>query len=305
MSDTQRADMSAQLRQRPHLRKPPWLKRRIPSGATYHKVHSILKKSKLHTVCQEALCPNIGECFSRGTATFLILGDRCTRNCRFCAVAHGPTEPPDPEEPSRVAEAAQELALRYVVVTSVTRDDLPDGGAGHFANTIREVKHRAPSVRIEILVPDFKGSESAINTIVKARPDVLNHNLETVPRLYPEVRPGADYDRSLRLLKGVRDLLPDILTKSGLMLGLGERPDEMETVFENLLEAGCRILTLGQYLQPSKDHLPVKRYVPPEEFDRWKEIALEMGFGAVVSGPFVRSSYHAGELYRALSEIRA
>jgi len=300
MSDTQRADMSIELGERPRLRKPPWLKRRIPSGATYHKVYRILQKSKLHTVCQEALCPNIGECFSSGTATFLILGDRCTRNCRFCAVAHGPIEPPDPEEPSRVAEAVQELGLRYVVVTSVTRDDLYDGGAEHFAKTIKEVKHRVPSARIEVLVPDFGGSNSALGTVVQARPDVINHNVETVPRLYSKARPGADYGRSLHLLKMVLELASGIPTKSGLMLGLGESAEELRRVFGDLVEVGCQILTLGQYLQPSKDHLAVERFVPPEEFEQLREVALEMGFIAVASGPLVRSSYHAGELYEAL-----
>ena len=292
--------MSSGHEQRPRLRKPPWLKRRIPAGPTYHEVHGILQEGQLHTVCQEALCPNLGECFSRGTATFLTLGDRCTRNCRFCAVAHGPIGPPDPEEPRRVAEAVQRMGLRYVVVTSVTRDDLSDGGAGHFARTIAEIRRQDPKVRVEVLVPDFGGSVSALKTVVQARPDVLNHNLETVPRLYPVVRPGADYRRSLHLLKRVRELAPDIPTKSGLMLGLGEFPEELRLVFKDLVEAGCRILTLGQYLQPSADHLPVVRFVPPEEFTLWRELALEMGFREVVSGPFVRSSYGAGMLYEAL-----
>lgn len=292
--------MSIEIGQRPHLRKPPWLKRRIPSGATYHKVHRILQKSKLHTVCQEALCPNIGECFSSGTATFLILGDRCTRNCRFCAVAHGPIEPPDPEEPSRVAEAVQELGLRYVVVTSVTRDDLSDGGAEHFSKTIKEIRHRVPSALIEVLVPDFGGCDSALETVVRAGPDVLNHNVETVPRLYPNVRPGANYKRSLGVLRRSQDFASDIPTKSGIMLGLGEFPEELHRVFGDLVEIGCAILTLGQYLQPSKNHLAVERFGPPEEFDELREVALEMGFISVASGPLVRSSYHAEELYQLL-----
>jgi len=283
--------------------KPKWLRQKISDGSTYQKVRELLRKSHLHTVCQEARCPNMGECFSSGTATFLILGERCTRNCRFCAIAHGPIGPPDPEEPRRVAEAVRRMGLCFTVITSVTRDDLPDGGAGHFAQAIHEIRDRVPRTLVEVLVPDFGGSDSALETIVKARPDVLNHNIETVSGLYSQVRPGADYSRSLHLLKRVRELSPDMPTKSGLMLGLGERPDEVEKVFENLLEVGCGILTLGQYLQPSKNHLPVKRYVPPEEFDKWKEIALGMGFGAVASGPFVRSSYHAGELYGALGEI--
>ncbi len=292
--------MSSGHEQRPRLRKPPWLKRRIPAGATYYEVQGILQEGQLHTVCQEALCPNLGECFSRGTATFLILGNRCTRGCRFCAIARGPIGPPDPEEPRRLAEAVQRMGLRYVVVTSVARDDLSDGGAGHFARAIAEIRRRDPEVRVEVLIPDFGGSVSALKTVVQARPDVLNHNLETVPRLYPGVRPGANYRRSLHLLRRVRELAPDIPTKSGLMLGLGEFPEELRQVFKDLVEADCRILTLGQYLQPSTDHLPVVRFVPPEEFTLWRRLALEMGFREVVSGPLVRSSYGARELYEAL-----
>ncbi|UCD71567.1 MAG: lipoyl synthase [Syntrophobacterales bacterium] len=292
--------MSSGHDHRPRLRKPPWLKRRIPAGATYQKVQGILQGSRLHTVCREALCPNLGECFSRGTATFLILGDRCTRDCRFCAVAHDPIGPPDPEEPRRVAEAVEKMGLRFVVVTSVTRDDLSDGGAGHFAQTVSEIRRRGPKVRVEVLVPDFGGSDNALRTVVQARPDVFNHNLETVPRLYPKVRPGANYKRSLYLLKRARELTPDIPTKSGLMLGLGEFSEELVQVFEDLVKVDCRILTLGQYLQPSAHHLPVVRYVPPQEFQRWRQVALEMGLREVVSGPLVRSSYGAGELYEAL-----
>lgn len=293
--------MSGNPSPRTRQAKPPWLKRRIPAGTTYQDVQMLLRREQLHTVCQEAHCPNLGECFSRGTATFLILGDRCTRNCRFCAVAHGPKGPPDPEEPHKVAEAVQTLGLRYAVITSVTRDDLPDGGAAHFAATIQEIRRLSLETRVEVLVPDFKGSEKAIKTVVRARPNVLNHNLETVPRLYSRVRPGADYVRSLNLLKRVRELDLGIPIKSGLMLGLGESPEELQQVLNDLLEADCRILTLGQYLQPSENHLPVERFIPPEEFDRWREIALETGFLEVASGPFVRSSYHAGELYEALT----
>jgi lipoic acid synthetase len=285
----------------PQRPKPPWLKIRVPAGTTYRDVQDLLKKCELHTVCQEARCPNLGECFSRGTATFLILGDHCTRNCRFCAVAHGPLGPPDPDEPRRVAEAVQNLRLRFVVITSVTRDDLPDGGAGHFAATIREIRQRNPHVRVEVLIPDFKGSEEALITVLRARPDVLNHNVETVPRLYPEVRPGADYQKSLELLKRARNYGAHIPTKSGLMLGLGESEEEVRRVMEDLLSMGCRILTLGQYLQPSKKHLPVVRFIPPEEFERWAAVAKVMGFTEVASGPFVRSSYHAGEIYEALA----
>ena len=292
--------MSSDHEQRPRLRKPPWLKQSIPAGATYQEVHRIIQRSKLHTVCQEAHCPNLGECFSHGTATFLILGDRCTRNCRFCAVAHGPIGPPDIEEPRRVAEAVQNMELRFVVVTSVTRDDLSDGGSGHFAQTIREIRRLVPKARIEVLVPDFQGSDRALRTVVQARPDVFNHNLETVVRLYPKVRAGADYHRSLQLFKQVGELSPDMPTKSGLMLGLGESPEELRQALFDLLEVECRILTLGQYLQPSRDHLAVERFVPPEEFVEWRQVALEMGFREVASGPFVRSSYRAGELYEAL-----
>lgn len=283
------------------LRKPWWLKQRFQSGATYWKVDRVLKDTRLHTVCQEARCPNLTECFSRGTATFLILGDRCTRNCRFCAVAHGRPGRPDREEPNRVAEAVYKMGLSFVVITSVTRDDLSDGGAGQFCQTIRQIRRRVPSVRIEVLVPDFRGSECALKAVVRALPDVFNHNVETVPRLYSEVRPGADYHRSLLLLKRVRELVPDMPTKSGLMLGLGETPEEIRQVFGGLLEAGCRMLTLGQYLQPSKNHLYVRRFVSPEEFGQWREVALHMGFRSVASGPLVRSSYQADKLYRASS----
>ncbi|MFZ7111929.1 MAG: lipoyl synthase [Desulfatiglandales bacterium] len=279
-------------------RKPPWLKRRIPGGAAYQKVRDILKRGRLHTVCEAAHCPNLGECFSSGTATFMILGECCTRNCRFCAVRHGPVSPPDPNEPARVAEAVQELGLEYVVITSVTRDDVPDGGAGLFAETIRAIGEKAPQVEIEVLIPDFQGDGHALSQVIEARPDVLNHNIETVPRLYPTVRPQAVYRRSLDLLREVRKIDPAMRTKSGLMLGLGEGADELKETFRDLLDTDCRMLTLGQYLRPSKDHLPVDRYVPPEEFEEWRLFALDMGFREVASGPFVRSSYHAKELYR-------
>lgn len=282
------------------VRKPPWLRVRLRAGPTYQGVLRRLREGQLHTVCQEALCPNLGECFSQGTATFLILGDRCTRNCRFCAVGHGPEGPPDPEEPQRVAEAALAMGLSYVVITSVTRDDLADGGAGHFAETIREVRKRLPEARVEVLVPDFRGSAEALETVLHARPDVLNHNLETVPRLYPEVRPGAEYRRSLELLRLARTLAPGVITKSGLMLGLGEADHEVVDVLSDLISTGCSILTMGQYLQPSRNHLPVQRFVPPEEFEAWRGIALNMGFREVASGPLVRSSYHAGGLYQSL-----
>ena len=278
-------------------RKPAWLKRRLPAGSGFEKVRALIDNCHLHTVCQEAKCPNIWECFSRQTATFLILGDRCTRNCRFCAVAQGPENLPDPDEPEHVASAVHQLKLAYVVITSVTRDDLPDGGARHFARTIQAVKNRCPRVGIEVLIPDFQGNHDAWQTILESRPDVLNHNLETIQRLYPTVRPEADYSQSLDLIRYAADNNRDISTKSGLMLGLGETKKEVVTVFADLIQAGCHLLTLGQYLQPSKDHLPVARYVPPEEFNALKKKALEMGFRDVAADPFVRSSYRAKELF--------
>ena len=280
-------------------KKPPWLTRRLPRGPEYEKMRGLMNRGRLHTVCQEAKCPNIWECFSNRTATFLILGDRCTRNCRFCAVAHNPVEPPDPAEPMRVAQTVEKLGLAYVVVTSVTRDDLPNGGAGHFAKTIREIHRRIPEAVIEVLIPDFKGDAEALRTVLEARPQVLNHNIETIPRLYATVRPGAVYARSLELLGRVKTIDASIPTKSGLMLGLGETTAEIRQTLQDLLDVECRMLTMGQYLQPSKDHLPVARFVPPAEFDQWQKTAFQMGFSEVASGPFVRSSYHAKELFNA------
>ncbi len=284
------------LREEDTLRKPRWLKKRLPRGPDFENVREMLARNHLHTVCQEARCPNIWECFSKHTATFLILGDRCTRNCRFCAIGHGPMASPDPGEPDRVARAAETLGLDYVVVTSVTRDDLQDGGARLFAETIRAVRNRLPHARVEVLIPDFKGDPSALKTVLDAHPHVLNHNIETVPRLYPLVRPQADYRRSLDLLSQAAETFPDIPVKSGIMLGLGETGKEIEETLRDIYDAGCRLLTLGQYLRPSKDHLPVARYVPPGEFEAWKERALGIGFKAVFSGPFVRSSYRAKEM---------
>jgi len=288
-------------RHKVRVAKPRWLKRRLPTGPTYEKVRALLNKSRLHTVCQEAQCPNLWECFSRQTATFLIMGPSCTRNCRFCAVTHGPLSPPDSEEPARVAEAVQSLGLHYVVITSVTRDDLADGGAGHFAATIKEIRKRISATLVEVLIPDFQGDRNALQTVIAAHPQVLNHNLETVPRLYPSIRPEADYHRSLLLLKRVKHYDASIPTKSGLMLGLGEFPEEVEKTLQDLLEADCSILMLGQYLQPSREHIKVERFIPPAEFDKWKKIALEMGFAEVASGPLVRSSYHAKSLYQTLT----
>jgi lipoic acid synthetase len=228
------------------------------------------------------------------------MGPCCTRNCRFCAVAHGPSGPPDPGEPARVAEAAKSMQLTYVVITSVTRDDLPDGGASHFAKTIKALRKRMPDALVEVLIPDFQGNRDALQTIVEAHPDVLNHNLETVPRLYPSVRPEAGYRRSLELLKQAKEYDTTIPTKSGLMLGLGEFPVEVDKTLQDLLDVGCGILTLGQYLQPTREHLQVERFIHPEEFDDWKKTALKMGFSEVASGPLVRSSYHAKDLYQAL-----
>ena len=294
--------MNHNQKHKQRVAKPPWLKRRLPTGPTYEEVRTLLSKSWLHTVCQEARCPNLWECYSRQTATFLIMGPCCTRNCRFCNVAHGrPSGPPDSGEPARVAQAVKSLGLSYVVITSVTRDDLPDGGAVLFAKTIKEIRARMPGTLMEVLVPDFQGNEDALQTVLEAHPHVLNHNLETVPRLYPRVRPEADYERSLLLLKRVTHYQPSILTKSGLMLGLGESPEEVENTLQDLLEAKCNILTLGQYLQPTREHLKVERFIPPEEFDDWKKAALKMGFSEVASGPLVRSSYRAKDLYQSLT----
>jgi lipoic acid synthetase len=278
--------------------KPAWLKRRLPSGPEYEKVRRMLADKGLATVCQEALCPNRFECFADGTATFMILGGRCSRDCGFCAVAHGPEGPPDPTEPDRVAEAVALLELDYAVVTSVTRDDLPDGGSGLFAETIRAIRRRRPQALVEVLIPDLQGDRQNLETIVRAGPQVLNHNLETVPRLYPTVRPGADYRRSLELLQRAGSLDPRMVTKSGLMLGLGESPKELGQIWTDLRGAGCDILTLGQYLQPSPAHLPVIRFVPPEEFAELERQARSTGFVAVAAGPLVRSSYRAEKLYR-------
>ncbi|WP_051305529.1 lipoyl synthase [Desulfogranum mediterraneum] len=283
-------------------RKPKWLKRRLPTGPTYERIRGLVKESQLATVCQEAMCPNQFECYGKGTATFMILGHACSRNCRFCAVSHGPSGPPDPEEPRRLAQAVASMGLHYAVITSVTRDDLADGGANHFARTIQAIRQHSPGVRIEVLIPDLQGDEQALETIVRAGPDVLNHNLETVARLYPLVRPQAIYRRSLELLARVKAMDPAMITKSGLMVGLGESAAELHQAFADLLAAHCDLLTLGQYLQPSKEHLEVVRYLPPEEFALLKARALELGFGGVAADPFVRSSYQAEELYSLARE---
>ena len=280
-----------------NLKKPPWLKKRIPPYQDLLKVKSILAATDLHTVCEEARCPNLGECFSRGTATFLILGEVCTRNCGFCAVQHGNPAPPAEDEPNRIIRAVLEMGIRYAVITSVTRDDLPDGGASFFARTISAIREQDQGIKIEVLVPDFRGDLSSLETILRTSPDVLNHNVETIARLYPQVRPQADYKRSLDLLKKSKELYPHIHTKSGFMLGLGETQEEVLELLRDLRNTGCDFLTIGQYLQPRQDRLPVVRYVPPEEFDMYKKVGLEMGLKAVASGPFVRSSFHASELF--------
>jgi lipoic acid synthetase len=276
-------------------RHPSWLRLKAPRADVVNNMEERLRGWKLGTVCQSAHCPNLGECFSRGTATFMILGTVCSRQCRFCAVDKGSPTPPDPGEPERVAKATKAMDLAYVVVTSVTRDDLPDGGAGHFAETIRSIRQQCPEAKVEVLVPDFQGSEEALRTVCEARPDVFNHNVETVPRLYETVRPQAVYRRSLDVLAYAAERgLP---AKSGLMLGLGEASREIWETLNDLRRAGCTYLTLGQYLAPSDEHTPVVRYVPPEEFEKWGETARAMGFTEVASGPLVRSSYRADELF--------
>lgn len=276
----------------------PWLKRRLPAGAKIGEVAGLLRELSLTTVCDGAQCPNRSECYARGTAAFMILGDRCTRDCRFCAVPHGDPPAPREDEPAAVAEACTRLGLRHVVITSVTRDDLPDGGAGQFARTIQAVRRRRSRARIEVLVPDFGGGRGAVDTVLAAAPDVLNHNVETVPRLYRKVRPQGDYARSLDVLSYARASGGvGLCTKSGLMVGLGESDAEVGGVMRDLRGAGCEMLTVGQYLAPSPQHLPVARYVEPGQFDAWREEGLAMGFAAVAAGPFVRSSYRAEELF--------
>ena len=275
----------------PRRQRPDWLRVRIPSGERFAQLKTLIDSHRLHTVCEEARCPNMGECWSAGTATFMILGDVCTRSCGFCAVATGRPPVLDTEEPLRVAEAMRIMGVRHAVITSVNRDELPDGGAWIFAETIRRAREVRPGIRIEVLIPDFRGEWWALQRVMDARPDILNHNTETVPRLYLQVRPQAKYDRSLELLRRAKQ--GGMVTKSGLMLGLGERTEEVLDVMRDLRGVSCDILTLGQYLQPTKDHLPVDRYVHPDEFRRLKEEGLAMGFRHVESGPLVRSSYHA------------
>ena len=277
-------------------RLPPWFKKKIHHADVVMEMKELIAGLGLNTICESAICPNQGDCYARRTATFLILGDTCTRRCTFCAVNKGVPAPVNADEPAHIAAAVARMGLRYVVITSVTRDDLPDGGAGHFATTIRLLKERDPALGVEVLVPDFRGSRSALATVVAAGPDVINHNVETVPRLYPEVRPHADFGRSLALLRQCRELKPDLVTKSGIMVGLGESRTELEETMAALREAGCELLTIGQYLQPSPAHHEIVRFVPPEEFAEYAAAAQRLGFRAVAAAPFVRSSFSAAEL---------
>ena len=283
-------------------RKPHWLRRKIAAPGKSGSVNLLLHDLSLHTVCQEAHCPNQGECYAQGTATFLLLGPACTRNCTFCAVQHQGQVPPDPGEPGRTAEAVKRMGLDYCVLTMVTRDDLPDGGARQVADTIAAIREACPGTLIEVLISDLKGDPGALDVVLDARPEVLNHNLETVPRLYPTVRPQAIYRRSLELIARVRAAPARPVTKSGLMVGLGETLEELRVVLHDLRDAGCDLLTLGQYLAPSDRHHPVVRFVPPDEFDQLAGDAERMGFKAWASGPYVRSSYHAAELYQQACE---
>ncbi len=274
--------------------KPDWLKKKLNADRSkLSEIKVMLRSLRLHTVCEEARCPNIGECFASRTATFMILGNICTRNCRFCAVSKGIPGSPDPKEPENISHAIHLLQLRHAVITSVTRDDLNDGGASQFVDVVRELRKNCPDTTIELLIPDLNGNWKALERIVREHPDVLNHNIETVPSLYANVRPGATYERSNGLLRRVKEIDSSIITKSGIMVGLGEGEDEVKSVIDDLIGAGSRMLTIGQYLQPSHKHLPVVEYITPEQFERYRIFALERGFSFVASGPLVRSSYHA------------
>jgi lipoic acid synthetase len=280
-------------------RKPPWLKVRAPGGENYLRLRQLMRDLDLHTVCEEAHCPNVGECWEHGTATFMILGDVCTRNCAYCAVAHGRPPKFDPAEPERVAEAAATMRLQHVVLTSVDRDDLPDFGAWAFAETIRQIKQRRPETSVEVLVPDFQGNEDSIRAVLEAEPDIYNHNTETVPRLYKRCRPGGRYERVMGIFTAAKRLAPHILTKTGIILGMGETNEEVVAVMRDLRAVDVDILTLGQYLRPSDGHIALDRYVTPDDFRRLYEIGMELGFRHVESGPLVRSSYHAWEQVQA------
>jgi lipoic acid synthetase len=280
-------------------RKPPWLKVKAPGGSNYLRLKSLMRDLDLHTVCEEAHCPNVGECWEHGTATFMILGDVCTRNCAYCAVAHGRPPKFDPAEPERVARAAAQMNLQHVVLTSVDRDDLPDFGAWAFAETVRQIKTAVPGCSVEVLVPDFQGRESSIVTVLEAEPDIYNHNTETVPRLYKKCRPGGRYSRVMEIFRASKRLAPGIPTKTGMILGMGETNEEVLATMHDLREVDVDILTLGQYLRPSADHIPIDRYVTPPEFAQLKDAGMAMGFKHVESGPLVRSSYHAWEQVQA------
>jgi lipoyl synthase len=288
--------MSSRENSEPCLRIPPWLRVKLPTGRTFASTRGLLDDLRLNTVCQSARCPNTWECFSHSVATFLILGRECTRNCAFCNINPGAPEPLDDDEPRRVAEGAARLGLKHVVVTSVTRDDLPDGGAAHFAETIRQVRSRLPACTVEVLIPDFRGDKAALETVLAARPDVLNHNVETAPRLYPCIRPQADYAQSLELLRRVAKDPRGIPAKSGLMVGLGETDDEIRQTIRDLALAGCAMITVGQYMRPSRLHPPVARYMPPGEFDALAGFGRSLGVSKMFCAPLVRSSYHAAEL---------
>ncbi len=279
-----------------HTKKPDWLKVKIHGSEALNEVYNMLRQLSLHTVCEEANCPNIMECFSKKTATLMILGNICTRNCTFCAVSKGRPQPPDQEEPVHVAQAVATLNLQHVVITSVTRDDLTDGGAGQFAMVIEKLHELNQHVIVEVLIPDLKGDPAALSQIIKAKPKIINHNIETIPRLYPEVRPMAVYQRSLGLLKNVKLSNADILTKSGFMVGLGEKTEEVIQLMRDLRNTNCDILTIGQYLAPSPSHHPVIEYIHPDIFERYRQTALQLGFRHVASGPLVRSSYHANQM---------
>jgi len=280
-----------------YTRRPEWLKSGVLEPAILNRATKLTRDLKLHTVCESARCPNRTRCFADGTATFMILGNICTRNCTFCAVKHGKPKAPDPQEPDRIVQAVARLGLRYVVITSVTRDDLPDGGSSQFAQTIRAIHEYDPNIAVEVLIPDFQGLASALQKVVDASPAVLNHNIETVSRLYSEVRPQAEYGRSLELLERAKLLDGSLLTKSGLMLGLGESREEVSEVMADLRQAGCDLLTIGQYLQPSLEHHKLVRYICPEEFEEYRIAGKELGFVSVMSGSLVRSSFHAAEMY--------
>ena len=285
-----------------YTRRPEWLKLSPLDPAILAPMRKLTRDLKLHTICESARCPNRPECFAAGTAAFMILGDICTRNCTFCAVKHGKPQPPNPQEPEHIVEAVNKLELRYVVITSVTRDDLPDGGSSHFAQTIKAIYSYNAKISVEVLIPDFRGSLSALQTVIDASPVVLNHNIETIPRLYHEVRPQAKYQRSLKLLKQAKLLDSGLLTKSGFMLGLGESRQEVIEVMGDLRQASCDILTIGQYLQPSLKHHKVVRYVSPQEFEEYQNAGRKMGFVSVISGPLVRSSFHAAEVYLSAAQ---